>query len=210
MSDESEEKAGGSEGGEAQATGPKGHMIEVAKSGRARCRSCSEGIGKGELRLGEEAPNPFSESGGMSYRWHHLKCAAQKKPRELKFALERYEGEIAERGELLKTIDEWEGRQRAKKKATAFPYVDLASTGRSKCMSCHATLEKGEARVAIERPAENYTGAPSAGYLHPRCAAGHVGKSGEELAKELLVNTVAVGGAELEAILGAVRGGGAE
>src|SRR4051812_46619825 len=110
VEDEGGEKAGGQDGPAPPAgtAGPEGPMIEVAKSGRARCRTCSEGIGKGELRLGEETPNMFSESGGMSYRWHHLRCAAQKKPRELKVALGRYEAEIPERAELEAAISEWE------------------------------------------------------------------------------------------------------
>jgi hypothetical protein len=188
-------------------TGAKGHIIEVAKSGRARCRTCNEGIQKGELRLGEEAPNVFSESGGMSYRWHHLKCGAQKKPRELKVALARYEGEIPERAELERTIAEWEEKQHAKKKATAFPYADRATTARSKCMHCHAMIEKGEARVAIERPADSYMGGSSAGYLHPRCAVAHLGTAAEELVASLRSNSVALAGAELEEVLGSVREG---
>ncbi|MFW9788867.1 MAG: PARP-type zinc finger-containing protein [Candidatus Thorarchaeota archaeon] len=46
--------------------------IEPAKSSRATCRTCSQKIQKGELRLGE----PFLYEGHISYGWHHLKCTA--------------------------------------------------------------------------------------------------------------------------------------
>ena len=46
--------------------------VEPAKSSRATCRTCSKAIQKDELRLGE--PSLFD--GHVSYRWHHLKCAA--------------------------------------------------------------------------------------------------------------------------------------
>ena len=52
------------------------HVIEPAKSGRASCRTCREPIAKGELRLGEEVPNTFSDSGEATHVWHHLACAA--------------------------------------------------------------------------------------------------------------------------------------
>lgn len=47
--------------------------IEAAKSGRAKCRSCSEKIAAGELRLGEKT----EYEGRISYRWHHLECAQE-------------------------------------------------------------------------------------------------------------------------------------
>ena len=63
------------------------HTIEPAKSGRASCRSCRQPIGKGELRFGEDVPNAFSDSGEPSYQWHHLACAAEKKPAQFTLAL---------------------------------------------------------------------------------------------------------------------------
>jgi len=55
------------------------HVIEAAKSGRAACRTCKEPIAKGELRLGEEVPNQFA-GGETTHVWHHLACAAKKRP----------------------------------------------------------------------------------------------------------------------------------
>ncbi len=50
--------------------------VEHAKSSRATCRSCGAKIGHGELRLGE----PSEYDGRLSYKWHHVPCAAQKIP----------------------------------------------------------------------------------------------------------------------------------
>lgn len=46
------------------------HLIEAAKSGRAKCRKCKEKIEKGELRFGHEVANAFSDS---TLQWYHLK-----------------------------------------------------------------------------------------------------------------------------------------
>ena len=55
-------------------------ILEEAKTGRSKCRTCRQGIAKGELRFGEPAPNPYSETGEMTLIWHHPLCAAKKKP----------------------------------------------------------------------------------------------------------------------------------
>ncbi len=44
--------------------------VEIAKSSRAACRTCSQKIMKDEIRIGE--PSYFQEH--LSYKWHHLNC----------------------------------------------------------------------------------------------------------------------------------------
>lgn len=44
--------------------------VEPAKSSRATCRTCSNVISKGELRLGE----PYMYEEHVTYRWHHISC----------------------------------------------------------------------------------------------------------------------------------------
>ncbi|MBI2372774.1 MAG: hypothetical protein HYV07_02115 [Deltaproteobacteria bacterium] len=146
------------------------HLIEAAKSGRASCRSCKKPIGKGELRLGEEVPNAFAD-GAPTHVWHHLDCAATKKPDVLVAALEGFEGEVPNRAELLAKATEAAGKQKPK-----VPYAERAPTGRSRCLSCEEAIAKDELRVAVEREVD--TGSfvtKSAGYLHVRCAAMFVG-----------------------------------
>ncbi|HSO39969.1 MAG TPA: hypothetical protein VLT33_45895 [Labilithrix sp.] len=164
------------------------HTIEVAKSGRAGCRTCRNPIAKGELRFGEESANAFGEPGDMSYRWHHLKCAASKLPDELKTALAVHEGEIPDREELDKLMAE-----AVANKPPPFPYADRAPTGRARCQACGEAIAKGALRVAIERELDRGMGATKgAGYLHPACATAFVEEQGgthEKLTTELRANT---------------------
>lgn len=144
------------------------NVIEEAKSGRASCRTCKKAIAKGELRFGEEAPNAFGDT--PSLRWHHLKCAAEKLPAELKTALDEYPGTVPNRAELDQAMTDSLSKGRGK--PGGFPYVDKAPTGRAKCMQCEEPIAKDSLRVAVEREID--TGAMvtrGAGYLHPKCVA---------------------------------------
>src|SRR5688572_23890164 len=96
--------------------------IEIVKTGRAKCRTCRQSIEKGALRFGEEQPSAFTE--GMQMVWHHLLCAAGKKPVQLKAALDAFEGEVPDRPALDAAMAE------ADKTATVFPYAERAATGR--------------------------------------------------------------------------------
>jgi hypothetical protein len=171
------------------------HMIEVSKSGRAKCRTCREPIAKDELRFGEETINAFSD-GDMTYMWHHLMCAAKKKPAQLKVALDAYEDEIPDRDEIEKVMKASAGKQ----KPSTFPYAEKAPTGRSKCLSCDETIEKDTIRVAIEREVD--TGGfvrKSPGYLHPACASEFIGD--DELAEKLKENSTNLKPKELDSVL---------
>ena len=142
-------------------------IIEEAKSNRAACRGCKEKIQKGELRLGDEVVNAFAGGDEPSYQWYHLACAAGKKPQELKTALADFPGEVPGRAALEETLS----KVKTRKKAATFPYAERAPSGRSKCVECGETIEKGQLRVAIEREVD--TGSfvtTGAGYLHPACA----------------------------------------
>lgn len=144
-----------------------GHMIEEAKSGRASCRTCKKPIAKGDLRLGEEVVNAFSSSGEPSYQWHHLACAAKKKPLVLEEALKTTDVVVPDRAALEAEI----AANRKSQKPNKFPYAERAKTSRSTCLSCSEAIEKGTLRVAVERDVD--TGSfvtKGAGYLHADCA----------------------------------------
>lgn len=179
------------------------HTIEIAKSGRAGCRTCRKPIAKGELRFGEETANQFGDAGDTSYRWHHLACAAQKHPDELRSALATYEGEIPERAEIDRLLAEAEA-----KKPPPFPYADRAPTGRARCQGCGEPIPKDALRVAIERDVERgMTVTKAAGYLHPQCAAAYVeehGGSHAELTENLRKNTRDLSEADLEKLFAEV------
>lgn len=173
------------------------HLIEVAKSGRASCRVCRNKIEKGELRFGEEAPNAFDPDGGASYFWHHLACAAKKKPAQLKSALAAFTGEIPNRAELDALLAD---------APPELPYAEKAPTGRSKCMVCGDAIPKDALRVAVEREVD--TGSfttKGTGYLHAACAPGHLQHDAAALAlvKAHSTRLDASARAELDQALGA-------
>src|SRR5438874_12438859 len=96
--------------------------IEVAKSGRAMCRTCRESVAKGDLRFGEEVANAYSDAGGTTHLWHHLACAAKKKPSRVREALVAFDGEVPNRDEIDRLIAENE----PKEKPSKFPYGERA------------------------------------------------------------------------------------
>lgn len=159
------------------------HIIERAKSGRSRCRTCREPIAKDELRFGEEVLDQFG-GGGTTHVWHHLLCAAKKKPAELKATLPSFAEEIPDRAALDRTIEE----SIKTAKPSTFPYAERAPSGRSKCLACGEAIEKGDVRIAVEREVD--TGSfqtTGAGYLHVGCAREFTGD--EELLAKIKANT---------------------
>src|SRR6185436_12308784 len=133
-------------------------LIEVAKSGRARCRGCRQNIAKDELRYGEEAPNQFGD--GTAMQWLHLMCAAKKHPRELKEALAAFPDEVPNRAEVEAAM------QSASSDLKTFPYAEWAPTGRSRCLSCREPIDKDTLRIAVEREVEmGGVARAGAGYL---------------------------------------------
>ena len=54
-------------------------VIEGARSSRSKCKGCRRAIQKDTLRLGILFEGPY----GTGYLWHHLTCAARKRPDEL-------------------------------------------------------------------------------------------------------------------------------
>ncbi len=161
------------------------NVIEEAKSGRASCRTCKKTIDKGELRFGEEAPNAFGDA--PSLRWHHLMCAAEKLPVELKAALETHTDPVPNREELDKAMTDALSKGRGK--PGGFPYADKAPTGRARCIGCQQPIEKDSIRIAVEREIE--TGAmvqKAARYMHPACVAANIETAGED--KDTLVEGV--------------------
>jgi len=138
--------------------------IEIAKTGRSRCRTCRQTIEKGALRFGEEQPSAFTD--GLQWVWHHLTCAAGKKPVQVRAALASFEGEVPNRAEIEAAMAEGD------KTATVYPYAERATTGRSKCLHCKEPIEKGALRIATERELEaGGMARPGVGYLHPACAS---------------------------------------
>ena len=154
------------------------NVIEESKSSRATCRTCRQKIDKGVLRFGEETPNQFNE-GEVSHFWHHLTCAAKKKPLLVKDALAAFPGTVPDRAAL----DELLAGAKPVAGERPYPFAERAATGRSKCMQCDEAIEKGALRVAVEREVDTGTFVRKGpGYLHSTCAKEHTGDA-ELLAK---------------------------
>jgi len=102
-------------------------------------------------------------------------CAATRRRASSKAALAAYTGDVPDKENLLRTVEE----NAAKEKPGTFPYAERASTGRSRCQECEQPIAKGELRVAVEREVE--TGSftrKGAGVLHAACAMKHVNDPG--------------------------------
>jgi hypothetical protein len=176
------------------------NVIEEAKSGRAACRTCKKPIAKGELRLGVEQQTQFSDTPSM--QWHHLPCAAQKLPAELKESLDGFSGTVPNRGELDQMMSD--ALKKGHAKPGGFPYIDRAPTGRAKCMQCEEPIAKDSFRVAVEREIDTGTMVTrGAGYLHPKCVDENLentGGSKEELLTGIRSNS-RLASNDLEAVI---------
>jgi hypothetical protein len=142
-----------------------GHLIEPASSGRAKCRGCGRAIAKGELRLGERLPNPFSdEEGAERSVWFHLRCGAYKRPEVLLAGLEAHAEPIEGRAEL-------ERAARFGLEHRRLPRLDgaeRASSARAKCRHCKATIDKGAWRLRIVYFEEGMVS--PGGFVHATCS----------------------------------------
>lgn len=145
------------------------YKIEGARSSRSKCKTCRRSIDKGLLRLGILIEGPF----GTGYLWHHLTCAAKRRPEDVEDA---YKEQCWEDGvevppieELRKLAEAAEKKKADKKEA---PYVERAPTGRSKCAFCGELIGQGEWRVVVLRSVEFYNQVRSGPIkVHPRCVA---------------------------------------
>lgn len=163
-----------------------GHTIEPAKSSRASCKTCKSKIEKGELRFGEEAPNPFMD-GEMGYRWHHLKCAAKNKTNIFLDTLDEVDVEVPDRDELIKMAKSAE--KEPPKKAQRSPYAEYAKTGRSSCIECKGKIEKGVLRVNVYIEPEEEGGFGRKGFTHAKCSSKYSNGSVDEMLTEIRNNS---------------------
>jgi hypothetical protein len=167
------------------------HKIEIAPTGRASCRGCKETIVKGAPRFCEEFANPYSEDGGMSFRYWHVACAATKLANELAPVLAAHAPVLEDRASIEALI--------AEHLRPPMPYAEHAPNGRAKCRACDESIAKGEIRVAFERTFEGPMGPQKgAAYAHGRCLPSYLGREKEqgreavepqELFRQIEVNT---------------------
>ncbi len=139
------------------------HIIEVAKSGRSKCRTCREKIEKNTLRFGEEVintPEPY-------FRYHHLKCVSETNPVELSNTLENTKEDIPDKETLLALINE------SKKKLiygflTDYNFKNFADTHYDRCHYCGERIL--ENLIIVEERGSFADERGEKTYLHVSCA----------------------------------------
>jgi hypothetical protein len=141
--------------------------IEIASSGRARCRACRRPIVKGDERFAEAVPNPVAE--GESQHYYHLACAAERRPKNfaaLLAALEPARPELAALGAATAAANVHHRLER-------LGALERAKSARAACRQCREAIEKDAWRVALQ-PIED--GRLAAwGFVHLRCAGAYAG-----------------------------------
>jgi hypothetical protein len=145
-------------------------VLELDKTGRAKCRGCGKLLQKGELRFGESVPNPFAE--GESHRLFHLTCAAFMRPEKLLPVLDAYEAELPDRDEVRSTTETSLAHRRLPRLLRA----ERASSSRARCRSCKEPIDKGSFRLALQLFEEDMRPVPI-GFIHPSCAEAYFGTS---------------------------------
>lgn len=149
------------------------HELEPAKSGRAKCRACKLTIEKGQVRLGEEVPNPFGE--GAAKHWYHLRCGALRRPEAFLEALSTINEEA---GELVSDVERESLRALAEPgtlyyRLCRFVKVEEATSGRARCQGCRKLIEKGQLRFVLERIEDGMVS--GSGFVHITCAHEYAG-----------------------------------
>lgn len=144
-------------------------VIEPASSGRAKCRACGRTIAKGELRFGEQGPNPFGE--GEATYWFHVHCAVCKRPEPAFAALDAAPEEMPDREELLAIARRGVEHPRLAR----FAGVQRSPSNRARCRQCRETIDKDRFRIALDWWEDGRFG--GAGYLHATCASAYFGST---------------------------------
>lgn len=145
------------------------HVIEPAATGRSKCRACGGAIAKGDLRFGEELPNPFAE--GFVRLWFHVACGAYRRPAafletttpdasDVDFAALRQQ---AERGVAHHRLPRIDG-------------VEQSPSARARCRACREPIAKGLWRIPLVTFDEGMFS--PAGNVHASCAHAYFGTDG--------------------------------
>lgn len=141
-----------------------GHVIERAPGARATCRGCGIKLGKGELRFGERAPNPFGE-GEVCY-WFHLECAAYLRPEPLLQALAAApEPDPSAPWTELRAIAEVGALHR---RLPRLMRAERATSGRASCRCCREPIAKGSWRLSLALFEDGRM--QPIGFIHVACA----------------------------------------
>ena len=144
------------------------HVLELASTGRAKCRGCGLQIAAKTLRLGERVPNPFSDDGGETTHWYHPTCGAFRRPEAFIDALATTTVEVEHRAMLEHEAALGVAHHRVPRVSTA----SLVPTGRATCRGCKEAIAKDTWRIALLFY-EDGRFVPS-GFVHASCASSYL------------------------------------
>jgi hypothetical protein len=188
------------------------HLIEGARSSRSKCKACRRKIDKGALRLGVLIEGPY----GTGYLWHHLTCAARRRPDDVEQAYAdeawRFAKEPPQKVpplEKLRALREAAERRREERKA--IPYAESAPSGRARCKQCNELIAKDSMRVVLGREVE-FGNQVRVGPInvHPACVAKALkaednATEAEGLAEALRVNSRGVPSERIESVIAEIE-----
>jgi hypothetical protein len=147
--------------------GPNRDSIDLAPSGRARCRACRRAIDKGTPRFAEVAPNPVA--GGDTRYYYHPLCAADKRPERVLAFLDAHAEALDERERLRAAAQLGVAHERLPRLGA----VGRSPSGRAACRHCRQNIDKGALRVALQPMEDGRLGAW--GFVHAACARSYAG-----------------------------------
>ncbi len=154
------------------------HVIELATTGRSKCRGCQRLIEKGIPRFGESVPNAFGE--GEARHWFHVLCGADRRPQAFKEAIDNYTEPLDNRAELVRIAEA--GIENPK--LVEIARAEHAPSGRARCRQCRELIEKTSLRLVLERVDDGMIS--SAGYLHAGCGLTYAGAAARDALRERL------------------------
>lgn len=141
--------------------------IEVAASGRARCRACRRAVVKGDERFAEAAPNPVAD--GESQHFYHLRCAAERRPKTFSALLASLDPPRADLAELAADAALALAHHRLERLGA----LERAKSARANCRQCRGLIEKDAWRVALQPIEDGRLG--TWGFVHLACVADYAG-----------------------------------
>jgi hypothetical protein len=141
--------------------------IELATSGRARCRACRRTLDKGTERFAEAVPNPAAE--GESQHYYHLACAAERRPKAFAGLLATLDPPRPDLAALSDAAALALAHHRLERLGT----LERSKSARAACRHCREPIEKGSWRVALQPIEDGRLG--TWGFVHLACAPAYAG-----------------------------------
>lgn len=188
------------------------YVIEGARSGRSRCKTCRRAIQKDALRFGILIDGPY----GKGYLWHHLKCAARRQFERVEeaYAVEAW-NEAKDPPPAVPGLDELrahaERAEERRKSRKQPPFAEVDPSGRARCKQCERLIEKNSVRVVLGRSVHfGNQVRTSPIHVHPGCVsaalqAGDNATSREGLADALRTASEGIPPDRLEAVLALIE-----